>query len=34
VIDAQSRLEALAQVSTNRMVIKAGKIVHELTNTN
>jgi cytosine/creatinine deaminase len=29
VIDAQSRLEALAQVSTNRMVIKAGKILHD-----
>jgi cytosine/creatinine deaminase len=29
VIDAQSKLEALAQVSTNRMVIKAGKILHE-----
>ena len=33
VIDAQSKLEALAQVSTNRMVIKAGKILHELSNT-
>jgi cytosine/creatinine deaminase len=33
VIDAQSRFEALAQVSTNRMVIKAGKIVHEFSNT-
>jgi cytosine/creatinine deaminase len=34
VIDAQSKLEALAQVSTNRMVIKAGKILHEFSNTN
>jgi cytosine/creatinine deaminase len=34
VIDAQSKLEALAQVSTNRMVIKAGKILHELMNAN
>jgi cytosine/creatinine deaminase len=34
VIDAQSKLEALAQVSTNRMVIKAGFILHELSNTN
>jgi cytosine/creatinine deaminase len=33
VIDAQSRLEALAQVSTNRMVIKAGKILHDFSNT-
>jgi cytosine/creatinine deaminase len=33
VIDAQSRLEALAQVSTNRMVIKGGKILHEFSNT-
>jgi cytosine/creatinine deaminase len=34
VINAQSRLEALAQVSTNRMVIKAGEILHEPSNTN
>jgi cytosine/creatinine deaminase len=34
VIDAQSRLEALAQVSTNRMVIKAGRILHEFSSTN
>jgi cytosine/creatinine deaminase len=34
VIDAQSRLEALAQVSTNRMVIKAGKVLHEFSQTN
>ena len=34
VIDAQSKLEALAQVSTNRLVIKAGKILHEFSNTN
>jgi cytosine/creatinine deaminase len=34
VIDAQSRLEALAQASTNRMVIKAGKILHEFSNMN
>jgi cytosine/creatinine deaminase len=34
VIDAQSKLEAVAQVSTNRMVIKAGKILHKFSNTN
>jgi cytosine/creatinine deaminase len=34
VIDAQSKLEALAQISTNRMVIKAGKILHDFSNTN
>ena len=34
VIDAQSRLEALAQVSMNRMVIKDGKILHEFSKTN
>jgi cytosine/creatinine deaminase len=34
VIDAQSRLEALAQVSTNRMVIKAGKILYGFSHTN
>jgi cytosine/creatinine deaminase len=34
VIDAQSRLEALAQVSANRLVIKAGKILHEFSGGN
>ena len=34
VIDAQSKLEALAQVSTNRMVVKAGKILYEFSDTN